>query len=82
MILVKMKLKFSMRQNKSSENRSQDVNPLKEIDFVVGGRRCAPKISHSDILKSTGGRVTVPHRLLPSSDIRHKSSALGKSTDA
>lgn len=50
-----------MRQNKSSENRSQDVNPLKEIDFVVGGRRCAPKISHSDILKSTGGRVTVPH---------------------
>lgn len=79
-----MKLKFSnaMKQNKSSENRSQDVNPLKEIDFVVGGRRCAPKISHSDILKSTGRRVTVPHRLLPSSDIRHKSSALGKSTDA
>lgn len=55
-----MKLKLSsapMRQNKSSENRSQDVNPLKEIDFVVGGRRCAPKISHSDILKSTPERA-------------------------
>lgn len=78
-------LKSFNEANKSVENRLQDVNSLKGIDFVAGAVVDGVPLKLATVTYwrvHRSGRVTVPHEPLPPSAIKHKSGALGKSTDA